>query len=47
MVGKFKFMLLKWDVDWLHMAQTEDWWQAFAHSNEFRISQKGRVFLCT
>jgi hypothetical protein len=34
----FKFVLLKWDVDWLHtaqidvdwlhMAQIKDWWQA-------------------
>ena len=28
MVGKFKFVLLKWDVDRLRMAQVEDWWQA-------------------
>ena len=28
MVGKFKYVLLKWDVDGLHMAQIEDWWQA-------------------
>jgi len=28
MVGKFKFLLLKWDVDQLHMSQIEDWWQA-------------------
>jgi len=28
MVGKFKFVLLKWNVDWLHMARIEDWWQA-------------------